>query len=230
MPIQKIKEYYPVKDKDDKNKGPIKKIGKPKREAPIYEMNSNWWGKRKPKPSKDVEGSWANPEESTIEMTKSPKWPRNDDSNGKKRQTDFEIMQRQKDFDESNILLNRIIDEEQEEGSSLMRMGAMRLHQARGSYDGIDDTIKDMANSDKKSMFSKMIKRMSKAFNSSFEDPISRLFVAIALGLITTLGVYAVISMIKTIIMGENEFKYEHGKKENRQVPHQYTPIPMYPN
>jgi hypothetical protein len=211
-----------------KNKGSIKKTRKSRDNVPKYDFDSNYWKKRKPKLSENFNDSKDYSEEDSMWMNKRAsdwKIPKNDDSFKSKRQSDFKIMERETDFDGSNLLLNRIMEEEQEDESSWMGMKAMKVHKG-GIYDDIDDSIKEVAKKKKRGRLSKMKKRINKAFNSSFEDPISRLFVAIALGLITTLGVYAVISTVKTLIAGNDEFKFEKGKRESGPVSYQYTPIP----
>lgn len=82
------------------------------------------------------------------------------------------------------------------------------------------------------SFFEKLKKKVEKVFNSSLEEPVARFLVALTFGLMTTLSVFAVASLVTLLFpklfdedSSDNEAKCEYGGRSNSSV--EYTPLPQ---
>ena len=195
---------------------------------PNNEFNAEWWGKKKPKsPDNENPDSMDDLEKRHSRLIRDfneRKAQRGDNGVEKNLYSDFKIMERQIDSDDSKLFLDVI--REEEDMASSMKMQSMRSPKVQ-SVEGEVDASRVPTRLNKGCVLSRVKNRISRAFNHSFEDPIARLFVAIALGLITTLGVYALISLAKILIMKEDDFELVHGTREFRQSPYHYAPIPQ---
>lgn len=230
----------------------IEKLGRkhPRRVENSFETAKNieWWGKKKPKPEDPKKDDDVDDEKDNFEMRrkqmindfykrKQKRFKNSPPSTGRNWQSDFKIMKNRikPNYDDSELLLNIIRSEEKQdesEGSFSMNMRrdprTLRSQSDyESNYDEGDEPDFKVPVKTGDGIFCRMKKRIKKAFNSSFKDPIARLFVAMALGLITTLSVYAVISLVKTMIVKRGEIINESRMREYGHASYQYSPIPQ---
>jgi hypothetical protein len=187
------------------------KKGKPKLPDKEYEDNKDYFEKSQAGLKDDFHGREA---------------PRNSIKIGNSRRSDFKIMEDRVDSDDSGLFLD-MIEEEKNYPPSLRMQSSMNFPQSHIVNRGEEDFI--IERSKKRCIFFKMKNRISEAFKRSFEDPVARLFVAIALGLITTIGLCAIVSLFKILTMKKDDFEHEYEGREYGRGPYHYWPLPQQP-
>jgi len=208
---------------------------------PEDSVNANWWWNRgkpkKPKRGGDGRNGSDDSKEDYLEKRRrimikdfyerKKKKIRDSNSAGDGGwKSGFKVMKsrrRPDDTDESEYLMEKIMDGDRENMPSTMGMPVMRGRFSR-DIDEDDEFKVPVKTGD--GIVSKMRKFLKRTFNGSIESPMSRFLVAVVLGLITTLAVYALISLVKILIFRGNDQESASRMREYGQGSYQYTPIP----
>ena len=137
---------------------------------------------------------------------------------------------------EMGIMDSEILDMAEGDGSSspYSRKQAMRSRKPVTEEEEEEDEDTPYK---KSGFFERIKKRVENVFNSSLDDPVARFIVALSLGLMTTLSVFAVAALAKMLLpklfggssseehSDSSSTKYEYGGRTHSNV--QYTPLPQ---